>query len=107
MGPGTDTFDLLGVMQRWVEMGEAPNDVPASRVEHGRVVRTRPLCPVPQVATYRGTGSTDEASNCVLQIGKRAAPGVNLCCAVYVTSALCSALQLTNVSLAGGAAPIP
>jgi feruloyl esterase len=64
-GPGTDTFDLLGAMRRWVEQGQAPNDVPASRVEHGRVVRTRPLCPFPQVATYRGSGSTDDANNFV------------------------------------------
>jgi len=64
-GPGTDTFDLLSVMRRWVERGEAPNDVLASRVEHGKVVRTRPLCPYPQVATYRGMGSTDDASNFV------------------------------------------
>lgn len=64
-GPGTDTFDLLGVMQRWVEHGQAPGDVPASRVEHGKVVRTRPLCPYPQVATYRGSGSTDDANNFV------------------------------------------
>ena len=64
-GPGTDTFDLLGVMRRWVEKGQAPNEVPASRVERGRVVRTRPLCPFPQVATYRGSGSTDDARNFV------------------------------------------
>jgi hypothetical protein len=32
------------------------------RIEDG-VVRTRPLCPYPQVARYRGTGSTDEAAN--------------------------------------------
>lgn len=64
-GPGTDTFDLLGVMRRWVERGEAPKAVIASRVEHGQVVRTRPLCPYPQVATYRGTGSTDEAGSFV------------------------------------------
>jgi feruloyl esterase len=37
----------------------------ASRVEHGKVVRTRPLCPYPQAATYRGNGSTDEAKNFV------------------------------------------
>ena len=60
-GPGTDTFDMLSVMRRWVERGQAPNDVLASRVEHGKVVRTRPLCPYPQVATYRGSGSTDDA----------------------------------------------
>ena len=64
-GPGTDTFDLLGVMRRWVERGQAPNDVIASRVEYGKVVRTRPLCPYPQVATYQGKGSTDDARNFV------------------------------------------
>ena len=64
-GPGTDTFDMLGVMRRWVERGQAPQDVTASRVEHGKVVRTRPLCPWPQTATYTGKGSTDEAKNFV------------------------------------------
>ena len=64
-GPGTDTFDMLGVMRRWVERSEAPRQVSASRTEHGKVVRTRPLCPYPQVATYRGRGSTNEARNFV------------------------------------------
>jgi feruloyl esterase len=64
-GPGTDTFDMLGVMRRWVEQGQAPNEVVASRVEHGKVVRTRPLCPYPTAATYKGTGSTDAAKNFV------------------------------------------
>ena len=62
-GPGTDTFDMLGVMRRWVESRQAPNEVIASRVERGKVVRTRPLCPYPQVATYRGRGRTDDANN--------------------------------------------
>jgi feruloyl esterase len=64
-GPGTDTFDMLAVMRRWVERGQAPNAVIASRVEHGKVVRTRPLCPYPQTATYTGKGSTDDAGNFV------------------------------------------
>jgi feruloyl esterase len=64
-GPGTDTFDMLGVMRRWVERGQTPTQVVASRVEHGKVVRTRPLCPYPQVATYQGKGSTDDAKNFV------------------------------------------
>jgi feruloyl esterase len=62
-GPGTDTFDLLGVMRRWVEQKQPPQEVLASRVEHGKVIRTRPLCPYPQVATYSGRGSTDAASS--------------------------------------------
>jgi hypothetical protein len=27
------------------------------------VLRTRPLCPYPQVARYTGSGSTDDAAN--------------------------------------------
>jgi Tannase and feruloyl esterase len=27
------------------------------------VLRTRPLCPYPQVAQYKGSGSTDDAAN--------------------------------------------
>jgi len=34
-------------------------------VTNGRVELTRPLCPYPQVARYKGTGSTDEAANFV------------------------------------------
>jgi feruloyl esterase len=64
-GPGTDTFDMLDAMRRWVERGELPAEVVASRVERGKVVRTRPLCPYPQVATYLGRGSTDDVRNFV------------------------------------------
>jgi feruloyl esterase len=62
-GEGTSTFDALAALERWVEKGEAPVQIPASRVAGGVVNRTRPLCPYPQVATYRGTGSIDEATN--------------------------------------------
>jgi tannase/feruloyl esterase len=64
-GPGTDTFDMLATMRKWVEQKEAPHELLASRVEHGKVIRTRPLCPYPQTATYRGQGSTDEAGSFV------------------------------------------
>ena len=30
---------------------------------YGKVDRTRPLCPYPQVARYKGTGSIDDAAN--------------------------------------------
>jgi hypothetical protein len=62
-GEGTSTFDALAALERWVEKGEAPVQIPASRVAGGVVNRTRPLCPYPQVATYKGTGSIDEATN--------------------------------------------
>ena len=32
-------------------------------VPGGTVVRTRPLCPYPQVARYAGSGSPDDAAN--------------------------------------------
>jgi feruloyl esterase len=62
-GEGPNTFDMLGALERWVEEGAAPDAVMASRVTNGAVIRTRPLCPYPQVAVYKGTGSTDEAAS--------------------------------------------
>jgi hypothetical protein len=67
-GLGTDQFDSVTAMVDWVEKGKAPQVLHASRVADGKVVRTRPLCPYPQVARYRGQGSIDEAANfrCVM-----------------------------------------
>jgi feruloyl esterase len=62
-GVGTDQFDTLGTLSTWVEKGAAPDAVKASRVVAGKVVRTRPLCAYPEVAKYKGSGSTDEAEN--------------------------------------------
>jgi feruloyl esterase len=46
-----------------VERGQAPARVEASHSVNGRVDRTRPICPYPQVARYSGTGSIDDAAN--------------------------------------------
>ena len=56
----------------WVEKGKAPDTLLASKVTAGAVVRTRPLCPYPQVARYKGQGSIDEAANfsCVAPPGR-------------------------------------
>jgi feruloyl esterase len=62
-GEGPNTFDKLAVVVKWVEDGKAPDQVIASHSTNGKVDRTRPLCPYPQVAKYRGTGSSDEAAN--------------------------------------------
>jgi hypothetical protein len=35
------------------------------------VLRTRPVCPYPQVARWKGTGSTDDAANFTCAAGKR------------------------------------
>jgi Tannase and feruloyl esterase len=62
-GVGTDRFDAMTALIDWVERGEPPAMLMAARVDHGRVARTRPLCPYPQVARYLGSGSTDQAAN--------------------------------------------
>jgi feruloyl esterase len=62
-GPGPDTFDTLSAMEQWVEKGVAPDKLIASHSTNGKVDRTRPLCPEPQVAKYIGTGSIDAAEN--------------------------------------------
>ena len=62
-GEGPDQFDALGALEHWVEQGKPPNRIVASHRSGGRVDRTRPLCPYPQVARYNGKGSIDEAGN--------------------------------------------
>jgi feruloyl esterase len=56
-------FDKMGALEQWVEHGKAPDAMVASHVKDGKVDRTRPLCPYPQVAKYKGTGSIDDAAN--------------------------------------------
>jgi len=60
-----EPFDMVTALEQWVERGTAPDQVIASHRTNGVVDRTRPLCPYPSVATYKGTGSTDEAANFV------------------------------------------
>ena len=62
-GDGTDTFDKLGTLEKWVEQKQAPTQIVASHMTGGQAARTRPLCPYPQIATYKGSGSTDDAAN--------------------------------------------
>jgi feruloyl esterase len=62
-GPGTDTFDAVAALERWVEQGTAPESMPAAHRTNGSVDRTRPLCAYPMSAVYNGTGSTDAAEN--------------------------------------------
>jgi len=62
-GDGPNSFDMLTPLEQWVEKSKAPEEIIASHSTNGKVDRTRPLCPYPQVAKYKGTGSTDEASN--------------------------------------------
>jgi feruloyl esterase len=62
-GEGPNKMDLEGTLDKWVEQGAAPDKIIASHATAGKVDRTRPLCPYPQVAKYSGSGSIDEAAN--------------------------------------------
>ena len=64
-GEGPNTFDMLTALEQWVEHGKPPDQVLASHSTNGTVDRTRPLCPYPQLATYKGAGSIDEAASFV------------------------------------------
>jgi feruloyl esterase len=75
-GPGPDSFgaasadpkddpkhSMSAALEGWVEKGVVPASIVATKHAAGSAVRTRPLCPYPQVARYSGSGSTDEAGN--------------------------------------------
>jgi hypothetical protein len=62
-GVATDRFDDVTALIDWVEKGKAPDSMRAARVVDDKEVRSRPLCPYPQVARYQGHGSIDDAAN--------------------------------------------
>jgi hypothetical protein len=67
--PSADRFhDVDAALEAWVEQGQAPGEIIATKYKNagdptGGVIRTRPLCPYPTVASWKGTGSTDDAAN--------------------------------------------
>jgi tannase/feruloyl esterase len=64
-GEGPNVFDALTPLEQWREQGKAPASIPATHSTNGKVDRSRPLCPFPQVALYKGSGSIDDAANFV------------------------------------------
>jgi feruloyl esterase len=65
-GTGPARVDWLTAITDWVEKGKAPDRLVSSKMgPNGQPVRTRPLCPYPQRAVYKGSGSTDEEQNFV------------------------------------------
>jgi feruloyl esterase len=64
-GEGPNVFDTVGALEQWREHGKAPAQLVATHSTDGKVDRSRPLCPHPQVAAYKGTGSIDDAANFV------------------------------------------
>ena len=62
-GNGPNAFDPITALEQSVEHGRAPQSILATHSTNGKVDRTRPLCPFPQVAKYNGTGSIEEAAS--------------------------------------------
>lgn len=89
-GPGATNFGVLpglppvepdpasnmsAALVRWVEDGIAPSSIIATKYKGPApaegIAFTRPLCPYPQVARYKGTGSVDDAANFVCATSSR------------------------------------
>jgi hypothetical protein len=81
-GPGPNVFGQVGIpsakgkpygaldaLEEWVEKGTAPADIIATKYVSDDpskgVQMTRPLCPYPQIAKYKGAGDTNDAANFV------------------------------------------
>jgi len=63
-GTGPNQFHALAALERWREQNEPPQSITAARInERGAIDMTRPLCPYPQRAVYKGTGSIYDAAN--------------------------------------------
>jgi len=59
-GNGPDTFDTIGTLETWREKGTTPAAIAATNKTSGL---SRPLCPYPQYAKYKGSGDLKEAAN--------------------------------------------
>ena len=89
-GPGADAIGQFGLpgmkgstsgnnvihaLEDWVEEGKAPESITATKYAElpdqqanpKKILMTRPLCPYPQHAQYKGTGSKREATSFVCQ----------------------------------------
>ena len=80
-GPGPDHFGEVGrltfddpthsvgaSLEQWVEKGKMPRTIIASKYpgkDQEHATMTRPLCPYPQAAKYKGSGDTNEAASFV------------------------------------------
>jgi len=69
-GAGPAPTGQLDALLAWVEDGKAPESLPAARRDQtGAVTRSRPLCPYPLVAKYKGSGGTDDAASFTCSAG--------------------------------------
>jgi len=102
-GPGATTFDALHALEHWVEDGIAPERILAAHLNPDRTVAfTRPLCPYPQEARYRGRGSIDDAANFVCrQVELRPLPLVDSFAGDEIDSTLWSVQATEGTAVEG------
>jgi pimeloyl-ACP methyl ester carboxylesterase len=68
-GEGPSNYDTLGTIDAWATSGIAPERIIATRGTGGPPGTpalpplSRPLCVYPRIATYKGSGSQDDAAN--------------------------------------------
>jgi len=66
--PMDSQHNVSRALEQWVEEGDAPDAIIATKYVNDLdpaqgVKMTRPLCPYPQIAKYKGTGNSNDASN--------------------------------------------
>ena len=64
-GPGATDVDWLSVIVDWVEHGNAPDRLIASKSDDGKIEMTRPLFRYPATAIYKGSGDPNSADSFV------------------------------------------
>jgi feruloyl esterase len=68
-GPEDSDHDVFLALRQWVEEGMAPKRIIGTKYVGDNpangIAFTRPMCPYPQLAQYRGSGATTDAANFV------------------------------------------
>lgn len=63
-GPGPGTVDAMAALEKWLESGEAPEELLTAKLDDkDKVLRTRPVYPYPLVPEYKGSGDINQANN--------------------------------------------
>lgn len=68
-GDGPNSFDTFAPLVQWVEAGQAPDKIIATKFVNNQpaqgIAQTRPLCAYPEVARWTGRGDPNSADNFV------------------------------------------
>jgi hypothetical protein len=79
-GEGASNYDTLGTIDAWASGGPAPETILATRGGAGAggppgapklPPISRPLCPFPKIATYKGSGDQADAKNFSCVVAKK------------------------------------